>query len=297
MSSALHRLLAVAALAAPLPLACGSVDVTPGPPPDWAACDANSQCVLAAASCCGVCGEPTLADVDGVHRDRLDAHFDAVCPDPVPCPKCATTNNPDLFATCRAGSCVALDLTTEAASACAADSDCRVRTTGCCECGGSTAEADLIAVAITAEQDYASLVCDPSTSCPACQPIYPDDIEAWCDDGHCKLRKLECDPMCAMQGLTCCNGACVATYNDVSNCGGCAVACTDPHPYCDGTACVAPPCDAGTTCADPTFCCGSACCATGQLCCTVPGPGPTGAPACVTPDETGTCPVGCPLCQ
>jgi hypothetical protein len=50
-------------------------------------------------------------------------------------------------------------------------------------------------------------------------------------------------------------------------------------------------CEGGTTC------CGSECCASGQLCCDPQGPIDVG-PRCVEPDDRGTCPRGCaPLCQ
>jgi hypothetical protein len=77
------------------------------------------------------------------------------------------------------------------ALACAADSDCRLRVTGCCECGGSTASWDLIAIAHDGEADYQALVCDPEQACDECAPVYPVDVEAYCaTDGHCATRRV-----------------------------------------------------------------------------------------------------------
>ncbi len=266
-----------------LPSACGKSEPDDGGPADWAACELNSDCVLSAASCCGVCGEPALADMEAVNRQRLDAHFSDVCPEPLPCPQCATSPNPFLQATCGNGTCLALDMRMHPAAACTIDDECRLRVTGCCECGGSTASWDLIAINRENEALYAGLVCDPGQACAECAPIYPTDVEAFCAaDGHCATRPAsDCDVTCAEQGLTCCSGMCVLTSNDIFNCGGCGNVCPDSAPYCDGHGCTATPCND---------------CAPGELCCTVPGPGPAGSPACYAPNEAGTCPVGCPLC-
>lgn len=162
---------------------------------DWSGCELNSDCVLAAASCCAVCGEPALGDVDAVNRARLDAHSEAVCPNPVPCPKCAEATNADLHATCNDGVCLALDIRDEEASACSSDDDCKLRVTGCCESGGSTAAWDLIAIARAGEPAYQALVCDPEQACDECAPIYPTDMEAYCaTDGHCATRPQTTSP-------------------------------------------------------------------------------------------------------
>ena len=155
----------------------------------WSACDLTSECTLASDGCCDVCSVPTLADVDAVNAARLDAHFAEVCPVPVPCPRCATRPNPELVATCDGGTCRALDVGALAITACTADSDCRLRTTACCECGGDTDPWALIAVATTGEGAYAALVCDPGVACQECLPQYPDTVEAFCDlDHHCAVR-------------------------------------------------------------------------------------------------------------
>jgi hypothetical protein len=167
----------------------GSGGAGGSPPVGWEVCELNSDCALTAASCCGVCGEPALGDVDAVNRERLDQHLEDVCPDPQPCPKCAVATNPDLHATCDNGACLALDIRAHGASACSADDDCRLRVTGCCECGGSTASWDLIAIRSDGEATYEALVCDPAWACDACVPVYPPDVEAYCaTDGHCATR-------------------------------------------------------------------------------------------------------------
>jgi hypothetical protein len=74
-------------------------------------------------------------------------------------------------------------------SACTEDVDCRLRVTQCCECGGSTAPWDLVAVAASKEALYVDLVCDAGQACDECLPQYPTDVEAFCaSDGHCDVR-------------------------------------------------------------------------------------------------------------
>ncbi|HVU05155.1 MAG TPA: BPTI/Kunitz domain-containing protein [Polyangiaceae bacterium] len=189
------RILTGVASTLALAVSCGgATDVGTGTAAAWAACSANSDCTLSANTCCGVCGAPELADVDAVNGARVDEHFRAVCPKPVPCPKCGTAENPNLLATCTGGACRAVDVRNEHLAACRANSDCRLRVTGCCECGGSTASAALIAIAVTEEAAYAALVCDPGTGCPACAPVYPKDVEAYCaSDGHCDVRPATAD--------------------------------------------------------------------------------------------------------
>jgi len=158
-------------------------------PPGWAACEVNSECVLSAAGCCDACGEPTLDDVDAINAERMNEHFADVCPEPLPCPLCPVSRNPDLHATCSSGQCLALDIRKHTASACASDDDCRLRATGCCECGASTATWDLIAFNDQNEGLYRDLVCDPGQGCDDCAPVYPTDVEAFCaSDGHCDVR-------------------------------------------------------------------------------------------------------------
>jgi hypothetical protein len=268
----------------------------------WSACDVPSDCTLAADGCCDACGRPTVADVDAVNRGRLDEHFADVCPLPVPCPLCPVAINPELLATCRLDHCRALDVRALSLSACSVDGDCRLRATGCCECGASVEPWNLIAIAVAGEIVYQQLVCDPGQVCADCMPLYPETVEAYCaDDGHCAVREAvrACtDAACTAQGLTCCTDGCTGTYDDIFNCGACGNVCGGAHPFCDGVGCAAaPPCTGGTVCAPPTFCCGGACCAPGELCCDVPGPGPGLGPRCVPPDARGTCPTGCPLCQ
>ena len=144
--------------------------------------------MLAANTCCGVCGVPTLADVDPIQVDQAEAHRAAVCPDPsVACPACEAQENPNLYAYCELGSgtCMEADLATSAYAECSGPDDCRLRLSlECCECGAS---GDWVAVTAVREQDLEALLCPPEPNCAKCQPVPPVDLAAGCVDGFCAV--------------------------------------------------------------------------------------------------------------
>lgn len=158
-------------------------------------CEDNDECALVDATCCGTCSIPELADVVGVHVDDVDEHRRAVCgDDPPACPPCAPPGpNPYLVAFCAigredGGRCLAVDLRDQAVTACSVDADCRVRARDCCECGADTRFDNLLAVA--SRGDYERFACNRDATCGGCAPIYPEEVEAFCDDGTCALRNL-----------------------------------------------------------------------------------------------------------
>jgi hypothetical protein len=145
------------------------------------ACTAHDDCKLRSATCCGVCGSPQVNDMTAVRWDREAAYRDAVCgPGPVACPACAAMTNPHLTALCRAGTCVAIDVRTDAVGACVTDADCTLRFgTACCElCSGN---ADQLTAIPTAA--IATIVrCMPNEgACPDCLPRYPRGARAACN--------------------------------------------------------------------------------------------------------------------
>ena len=157
-----------------------------GENPDWAACQVPSDCVIVSNGCCDPCGMPTLNEVDGASKSFLDEHFDDVCADPVPCPRCTTMLNPELIATCREGFCLAMDIGADELTACTSSEDCVIRTPECCECGADMTPEALIAIRSDSRRELEELVCDPDVDCAMCAPVYPDNVEAVCDDdGHC----------------------------------------------------------------------------------------------------------------
>jgi hypothetical protein len=106
-----------------------------------------------------------------------------------------------------------------------------------------------------------------------------------------------CQPAC-IAGRHCCGTKCANTGNDPTNCGGCGTTCPVDKPYCDGS-CKLTPCDpAAPTCTTGQQCCGTACCAKGDICCRADDKLGAG-PKCHTPTkDEPTCPAGCaPICK
>jgi len=157
----------------------GDVDAGPSP----VACTRPGECSLVARTCCGVCGQPAVGDMFGLRWDRTEQYRSVVCggPGPVPCPACATMENPHLTATCRASACLAIDVRTDTVSACTTDADCMLRYgTGCCELCGEGLTSQLTALRKDALQ--AVVRCLPNEgACPPCMPTYPATARAACN--------------------------------------------------------------------------------------------------------------------
>lgn len=163
-------------------------------PDDFYACDGPGQCMLATPGCCEACGSPELGTFAAINRAKLDAFNKYVCPEPTPCPACVSETDPNYFAYCQAGKCVAADVRTDPVSQCSADADCRLRNgTACCEdCG--MVPAFVVAVSFQAPQSMEALECTPDIGCPKCLPQYPAGWTAACGaSGHCSVT--EAPPM------------------------------------------------------------------------------------------------------
>jgi hypothetical protein len=105
-----------------------------------------------------------------------------------------------------------------------------------------------------------------------------------------------CSPQCGYM-LTCCDGTCAETDNDLLNCGGCGVVCPGAHPYCHHGVCEPEPaCSAPPPCPAGDFCCGAQCCAPDEICCDTYGGPPQPSPRCEKPTN-GTCQHSCFLCN
>ena len=156
------------------------------------ACDGPKQCVLTASTCCGVCGMPELANKVAVNQAALEAFRATVCTEPMGCPECAEEVNPNLFAYCDEGRCVAADARTHAVSECAQSSDCVLRYgMGCCESTCMGVESELTSVSVQGFQSMFDTLGCQSVACDDCDPTYPMFTEAFCnDDGHCEVGLL-----------------------------------------------------------------------------------------------------------
>jgi hypothetical protein len=159
---------------------------------DWGACTLNAECTLEPDGCCAGCPFTDFENLDGVNVMFTAEHRLAVCPETMGCEPCAVDIDPlripPHFATCMDDRCTPVDLSATAMTDCAADTDCRVRVRDCCPCGATLTEGNFIAVRGDAEGDFQGMVCD-DLACPECEPVYPDTVEAFCDDGTCALRR------------------------------------------------------------------------------------------------------------
>lgn len=74
------------------------------------ACTMPSDCALTHATCCGACGSAQPGDAIAVRPERLRGLHPGCDPLASTCPACAAPDHPDLAATCTAGSCAVLEL-------------------------------------------------------------------------------------------------------------------------------------------------------------------------------------------
>lgn len=157
----------------------------------FSACTGPGQCILMQPSCCSGCSTLELGSVVAVNEALAQEYFNFVCPDPVPCPECEPLPNPNLFAYCDNGQCVAADVRKEDFSKCASDADCALRaTSGCCQPCSATAF-EMIATQPGAEETLKSLVCAPDEGCSKCLPQYPPQVSAVCAaNGHCAVAGI-----------------------------------------------------------------------------------------------------------
>ena len=161
---------------------------------DFTACDGPAQCVLRPESCCGQCGAATPGDMIGLHQDWVDDYLGAHCAT-LDCPACFMPQEPDLFAYCHAGHCVAADVRVHELSACNTASDCVVRWgLDCCEGCGLAPPEELVALSWNGLGALGGLVCPADWGCPDCLVQYPPDVTATCTAGHCEVTFLPPPP-------------------------------------------------------------------------------------------------------
>jgi hypothetical protein len=147
-----------------------------------------SDCILRSASCCGQCGAATRGDAIAVNVAHQSDYASSVCGTGTACPECASPQDPTLGASCQSGKCAVVDLQVLPLTECQSDSDCRIRTRDCCECGGNVSLESLIAIRNDAEAAYAAIACDPGQGCDDCMPVYPVGATAACFGGRCTVN-------------------------------------------------------------------------------------------------------------
>lgn len=166
----------------------------PPAPDHMLRCNVSMDCVLADDTCCGVCGEPALDDLQGVNqRFERDLH-DHYCGDPPPpCPLCPSAPAPGHFiAVCEENVCVGRSVYDDdlALDRCHVDADCTLRANTCCgSCPQAYTAQNATAVGRAGRDTLSDMLCNDMT-CEACgEPDRPPRVEAYCNEANrCRLR-------------------------------------------------------------------------------------------------------------
>lgn len=171
-------------------------------PDGYAACSTPMDCVLRAASCCGVCDGAGVTAHDFVainqrssSQERLrcgDTLREAPGPerDPIACAPCPDPGSEGtvryFVADCVSGRCSVADIRNLPVTECKINADCRVRRgTSCCEeCGTENL------VALRTDLTFEKHFCGgQDISCPGCANL-PPSAEAVCAAGRCEVGYL-----------------------------------------------------------------------------------------------------------
>ncbi len=152
---------------------------------DWGACTGPGQCELAMKCCaCGVLGLDQLTPIHSANRDAFKKQ--SCGPNPLPCPPCVGTIDPNLMARCESGRCQGFDIRSDPTyTKCGSDQECTLRKgLACCECG---AEGNWVAVSHVGNMLIGRDACAVGSVCPGCIPVPPGDLFPRCDNGTCRM--------------------------------------------------------------------------------------------------------------
>jgi hypothetical protein len=148
-------------------------------------CARHSDCSLLPRACCTGCGVPTADSYLALGRDALSPVQAMTClGDPsADCLDCDSGTNPSLYAACIDAQCSVVDVS--ASASCLIDSDCRLVSKDCCDCGGDFSERGVMSVNYSYERPQR---CD-GVGCDGCIPNDPSNTFAVClpDRGACGL--------------------------------------------------------------------------------------------------------------
>jgi hypothetical protein len=140
-------------------------------------CARHSDCSLLPRTCCPGCGLPTADSYLALARGSLSPVEAMTClGDPIAgCPECESGANPSVYAACIDARCSVVDVT--AFASCLIDTDCRLVSKDCCDCGGDFSEWGIMSV------NYAYVRpqrCD-GVGCDECVPTHPLNTFAICE--------------------------------------------------------------------------------------------------------------------
>jgi hypothetical protein len=157
---------------------------TEGDPPaaEDVKCEQHSDCLLVGKNCCA-CGF-SVEEYWALERGAAELYQEQ-CGDYI-CDCELRIGNPFIRAACLDGRCQAVDVSElPLVAGCSASSDCQVRSQSCCECEQDPSTTRLVAV--SDPEAYRDLICLGTENCGICQPVYPEQVVAFCDRGLCKI--------------------------------------------------------------------------------------------------------------
>lgn len=174
----------------------------PGGSPNYDACNAPTDCVVAGTGCCGICDSPDITARDLIAYNHAYASQIAFCgggltdapgaapPEDIACAPCAPVADDTgalkyFVPNCVQGQCVVEDVRTSVVSACKLDEDCRIRNgNSCCSTCGEKRS-----IAVSNDGGFEQLVCgDKPPPCPACEPEPTNEVAVCGEAGHCEVQ-------------------------------------------------------------------------------------------------------------
>lgn len=177
----------------------GIVCTRRGCPPqgeEFTRCQISRECVVTKNTCCGVCGEPSLEDLQGVHAQRVQDLDEHLCGDPRPaCPECVMMPPAgNLLALCLRSNCVVVDQYTDFTfDRCGGRVDeCEVAANTCCPpCDQGFTRHNATAVSDDAALELRRTLCEGTTCEPCNRPRPAAEVEAYCNENRrCRLRPI-----------------------------------------------------------------------------------------------------------
>ena len=148
-------------------------------------CAQHSDCSLRPRTCCPGCGVPTADSYLALGRDALSPVEAMTCLGDASagCLECESGTNPTVYAACIDSQCSVVDVS--ASGSCLIDSDCRLVSKDCCDCGGDFSEWGVMSVNYSYDKPQR---CE-GVGCDGCVPNNPSNTYAMClpDRGTCGL--------------------------------------------------------------------------------------------------------------
>jgi hypothetical protein len=143
-------------------------------------CIGHSDCSLVQRTCCPTCGSPPADAYMAVGREGLSPVEAMSClgDSSAGCPECESGTNPSVYAACIDAQCSVVDVSEF--GSCLIDTDCRLVSKDCCDCGGDFSDWGVMSVNYSYDRPER---CN-GVGCDGCVPDDPLNIYAVCKTEH-----------------------------------------------------------------------------------------------------------------